>query len=126
MSPTETLAALDAGTLDPAAFTHRDHVLAAWEALRQEEFFAAADRFATGLRLLTERAGVPEKYSATVTLAFLSLIAERMEGVGGDPDAFLAANPDILSGDALSARYSAERLAAPRGRRVALLPDRVT
>ena len=124
MTPSETLAALDAGTLEPASFGHREHVLAAWEALRQDEFFAAAARYASGLRGLAARAGVPEKYSATVTLAFLSLIAERMQGETGDAEAFLAANTDLMRGDALAARYSPERLAAPNARRIALLPDR--
>lgn len=123
---TACLAALDDGALDPASFSHRDHVALAYEALRQDEFFAAAARIARGLRALAARAEVPEKFSATVTLAFLCLIAERMaESRADSAEAFLAANPDLLTGAPLARFYSPSRLADPRARGIALLPDRV-
>ncbi|MFC2969888.1 hypothetical protein [Acidimangrovimonas pyrenivorans] len=118
---TVTLEAFDAAEIDPAAFSHRDHLAVAFEALRQDEFFAASARIARGLRGLAAKAGAPEKYSATITLAFISLVAERMQE-GQDFDAFLAANPELLNG-ALKRLYSSQRLADPRGRSVALLPD---
>jgi hypothetical protein len=119
---TVTLQALDAGTLDPKAFRHRDHIVLAFEALRQEEFFAASARIARGLRGLAAKAGAPEKFNATITHAYLSLIAERMRE-GETLDAFLAANPDLLDKARLRGLYSAERLADPRARQVALMPD---
>ena len=123
MTPTEILGRLDDGSLDPAGFSHRDHVRAAHEALRQDEFFAATARFAAGLRRLTERAGVPEKYSATITFAFMSLIAERMaRDPGQDAEAFLAQNPDLLTGGLVARHYAPDRLATPLSRRVALMP----
>ncbi|MCU9847987.1 hypothetical protein OEZ60_08205 [Defluviimonas sp. WL0024] len=124
MTPAETLAALETGTLDPAGFTHRDHVLTAWEALRRDDFFIAACRYASAIRRLAQSCGRPEKYSATITLAFLSLIAERMEPASDDAERFLAENPGLLAAGILEHYYSAERLASARGRRVALLPDR--
>ena len=124
MTPAETLAALEAGRLDAARFTHRDHILTAWEALRQDEFFAAAHRYASAIRRLAEAAGVPGKYSATITFAFLSLIAERMEASPGNAEAFLADNPDLLSPGVLAPFYSADRPISALGRRVALMPDR--
>ncbi|MCV2873785.1 hypothetical protein OEZ71_15915 [Defluviimonas sp. WL0050] len=126
MSPAKTLAALEAGTLDAARFTHRDHVLTAWEVLRQDEFFAAAHRYASAIRRLAVSAGVPGKFSATVTFAFLSLIAERMATSPDSAKEFLADNPDLLWPDVLTQLYSAERLETDLGRRVALLPDRAS
>lgn len=123
MTPSETLRRLDDGTLNPDRFSHREHVRAAHEALQQDEFFAATARFAAGLRRLTERAAMPEKYSATLTFAFMSLIAERMATAPGqDAEAFLKNNPDLLEGGLIAARYRPERLATPLSRRVALLP----
>ena len=116
-----TLEAFDAAEIDPAAFSHRDHLAVAFEALRRDEFFAASARVAHGLQRLVAKAGVPEKYSATITLAFMSLVAERMQE-GQDIDAFLDANPDLLNG-ALKRLYSRERLADPRSRAIGLLPD---
>ncbi len=124
MTPGETLAALEAGRMDAAQFSHRDHVLSAWELLRQEEFFAAAHRYAAAIRRLAEAAGAPGKYSATITFAFLSLIAERMDASADDAETFLADNPDLLAPGVLAPLYSADRLASALGRRVALMPDR--
>ena len=112
----------EAGTLDPAGFSHADHIRAAHALLAQAEFFEASARYAAALRRLTAKAGAPEKYSATVTFAFLALIAERMRE-GEDAEAFVSAHPDLLSA-ALSAHYSSARLADPAGRRAPLLPDR--
>lgn len=119
---TPTLEALDAGRLDPAGFRHRDHIALGYEALRQDDFFTASARIARGLRELAEKAGVPEKFNATITHAFMSLIAERMRE-GETVEAFVARNRDLVNGAALRSRYSAERLGEWRARRVALMPD---
>jgi hypothetical protein len=60
-----------------------------------------------------------------VTIAFLSLIAERLEGAAGCADfaAFLAAHPQLLDKGALLRWYSPERLASDPARRTFLLPD---
>lgn len=120
-----TLRSLMDGTLAPADFGHRDHVGVAYEALRQGDFFDAACRVASGIRSLTERAGVPGKFNATITWAFLSLIAERM-GTTEHTDAedFIRRNPDLGNGSALSPWYSRARLTSDLARSVALLPDR--
>ena len=121
----DLLTRFEGGDIDPATFTHADHLRAAYHMLRAHEFFEAAHRYAAALRALTLRAGAPEKFSATVTLGFLSLIAERMEAHDpGDADAFVDANPDLTAG-ALAARYSPERLGSALARRAVLLPDRI-
>jgi hypothetical protein len=92
----EMFDALCRGTLDPEGFSHRHHVGTGFAALRRHEFFEATHLYATGLRSVVAKAGVPEKYNATVTLAFMSLIAERMDGKD-NAEAFLQANPDLLT-----------------------------
>ncbi|MEP2532780.1 hypothetical protein [Shimia sp.] len=115
---------LDDGTLDPQDFSHRAHVAVAWEALEQGEFFTASARFVAGLRRLVEAAGVPEKFHATITHAFMSVIAERRHA-NPTPDAatFLDQNPDLLNGTFLTSRFSPETLASPLARTVPLMPD---
>lgn len=114
----------ESGSLDPAAFGHVDHVRAAHALLRDAPFFEAAARYEAALLRLLEKVDAPEKYSATLTFAFLSLIAEAMteRPLSEDAAAFLAAHPALLSGDALAGIYPAERFADPLSRRVPLLP----
>ena len=116
--------AFEAGALDPAAFLHRDHVAVACDMLLRYDFLEATARYAAGLRSLAATAGVPEKFNATITLAFLSLIAERMRTTEhADYDDFIARNRDLLSKDLLGEWYSPERLRSDLARRVFLLPD---
>lgn len=118
------LESFEHGEIDPGSFRHADHVGVAYEALARHGFFKALQIYADGLMALVEKAGVPEKFSATVTFAYISEIAERMHrrptASAGD---FIAANPEILSGAVLS-RYSPARLQDDLSRKVALLPDR--
>lgn len=111
------------GALDPGGFRHADHVGVAYEALARHGFFKALQIYADGLMALVEKAGVPEKFNATVTFAYMSAIAERMHRrpSAGAAD-FLAGNPDLLSGAVLE-RYSKTRLQDDLARKVALLPD---
>jgi hypothetical protein len=75
---------------------------------------------------MSSRAGRPQAFNQTLTIAFLSLIAERLEGAAGCADfaAFLAAQPQLLDKGALLRWYSPERLASDSARRTFLLPDR--
>ena len=110
--------------LDNRAFHHRDHVVVAYELLRRSDFVNATARYADTIRALAAAAGAPEKYNATITFAFMSLIAERMattEHAGADD--FIGANRDLLSGQPLSRWYAPERLRSDLARRVFLLPE---
>ena len=64
------------------------------------------------LRAMTARAGKPEAFHQTITIAFLALIAERMQaGAAADFLAFERANPDLMDRSALARWYRPERLA---------------
>ncbi len=120
------LTALDAGSLAPQDFDHRAHIAVAFEALREDDFFTASKRIADGLKRLTIAAGVPEKFHATITQAYMSAIAEAMHATPAeDAEAFLAQNADLLEGTFLKERYSATCLSSDLARKVALLPDRL-
>lgn len=115
------LTRFEAGALDPAGFRHRDHIRLGFEMLRRFPFTEAAHRFGGGLRAMTARIGRPEAYHETITIAFLALIAERMDG-HGEFEAFIAANSDLLDKAVLGAWYRAEQLQSPLARRTFVLP----
>ncbi len=108
----------------PSEFPHREHVHIAFEMLKRHDFPETVLIFSRTLRAMAEKAGRPRAFHQTVTIAFLSLVAERMDaGHGGDFAAFARANPDLLEKSALARWYRPERLASEAARRTFLLPD---
>ncbi|MEO1610808.1 MAG: hypothetical protein AAFU55_00385 [Pseudomonadota bacterium] len=125
MTHAATLRALLDETLDPADFTHEAHVGAAYEALAAQDFADALAAYSAGVRKLAGRSGAEGLFSATITFAYFSAIAERMRTTPRDgADAFIRANPDLLDGSFLSSRFSPDRLASPVAKAIPLLPDR--
>jgi hypothetical protein len=123
-SYSETTRSFDARDLDNTAFRHADHVRIAYEMLKAHDFIEASARYAANIRHLAARAGAPDKYNVTITFAFMSLIAERMETTDHvDYKSFIAANSELTSKDVLQKWYSPARLLSDRARRVFLLPD---
>ena len=111
------------GELEPATFTHREHVRMAFEMLRRYDFPEAALYYSRALQSLTARAGAPGKFHQTITVAFLSLLAERMSGQDAQTfEAFALAHPDLLHGSVLERLYRPERLASAAARTTFLLP----
>lgn len=124
MSAPGLMSRLEALAIPPGTFGHRQHLQSAFEVLQEHEFLDAASRYSAAIRRFAEAAGAPEKFSVTVTLAYLSLIAERMaKRRDASFDAFLDANPDLLE-NVLNRYYSPERLRSAQARTVLLLPDR--
>jgi hypothetical protein len=112
------------GEFDAAAFPHQEHVRMGFEMLRRYDFAETAFQFSTTLRAMAVRVGKPQAFHQTVTIAFLSLIAERMDsGDYANFDTFARANADLLDKSALSRWYPSERLATEAARRTFLLPE---
>ena len=114
-------------TLDPAEFDHRSHVVVGYELLSRHDFDTAYLTYVRHLKALTIRAGVPEKFNASITFAAMSVIAER---IGLQPpdnaDEFLDTNPDLLRAQSFTSGFSKERLGSDLARRIPLLPDLAT
>jgi hypothetical protein len=112
------------GEVDAANFPHREHVRMAFELLRRHDFAESAWLYSRALRLMTAKAGRPEAFNQTTTIAFLSLIAERLER-GGGPDfaAFARAHPEMLDKRVLSRWYRPDQLATEIARRTFVLPE---
>ncbi|HTX05613.1 MAG TPA: hypothetical protein VMD06_07275 [Steroidobacteraceae bacterium] len=111
------------GEWEASAFPHREHVRMGFEMLRRHDFAEAVFHYSKTLQAMARRAGKPQAFHQTVTLAFLSLIGERMDfGHYRDFDSFALENADLLDKSALARWYPAERLATDTARRTFLLP----
>jgi len=123
MDGSTLLAGLADGSLPPQAFTHRNHVRAAWQCLI-DCGDQAPDRFLGLLAAYTRGLGAEAKLHVTLTRALMQLIDARRRA-GEDWDAFAECNPALFDdARALLARhYSDEALA--EGRTAYVAPDRL-
>jgi hypothetical protein len=120
----QELKALETGGLDPARFPHPEHVRLAYEMLARYPFGEAVTRFSRGLRLLAAKAGRPEVYHETITVAFLALVNERRaRDSAQDWSEFKKANADLFDKRCLQKWYTAEQLASDLARRTFCLPQ---
>ena len=116
-----SLAAFEAGRVDPKRFGHADHVRIAWLLLRAERFTTAAERMSAGLRRMLARTGDDAAYHETLTVGSLALIAERLDD-STDFATFASRHPELFERDTLVRLYGRERLASPLARRTFVLP----
>ncbi len=124
MTDLSDLARFIRGEVDPRTFPHSEHVRMAFEMLRRHDFAETAFHYSAALRAMTAKIGKPEAFHQTTTIAFLALIAERLQGGGrADFTEFAAANPDLMMKSVLKRWYSAERLASTAARATFVLPD---
>ena len=95
-----------------------------FEMLRRHDFVTSAYHYSLALRAMTARAGKPGAFHQTITIAFLALIAERLEaGPVADFLVFEQANPDLMDPRVLARWYRPERLTMAAARRTFVLPD---
>jgi len=119
----EQIVALETGTLDPAQFPHSEHVRVGYEMLSRYSFGEAIVRFSCGLKLLAAKAGKPQLYHETITVAFLALINERRMRSGSESwSEFQANNGDLFDKRCLEKWYGAEQLRSDLARRAFCLP----
>jgi hypothetical protein len=112
------------GEVDAADFPHREHVRMAFEMLRRHDFAESVLHYSRALRTIAARAGKPQAFHQTITVAFLSLISERVETRPvADFTAFARDNADLFDKAAVARRYHPQRLATELARRTFLLPD---
>ena len=118
------LEAFLAREIDNRTFGHADHVRVAFALLARHDFADAAAIFCETLKDIAVRAGRPEAFHMTITIAFLSLIAERCESAAyRDFAAFARANPDLMAKSALQGWYAPARLATDVARKTFVLPE---
>lgn len=119
--------AFRAGTLPEGGFRHRDHIRMAWLYVREYGLPGAVTRFTDDLKAFAAAKGVPGLFHATITWAYLAIVAERL---GTTPDgtwsAFAAAHADLFrwKPSVLDVYYSPARLWSDAARATFLMPDR--
>lgn len=114
-------------SLPTSAFHHRDHVRMAWLYVREHGAAEAGPQFTVDLQRFARAKGVPGLYHATITGAYIALVAERMlDTPAPEWGAFAAAHPDLLAWKpgVLDGYYSPERLWSAAARAQFLMPDR--
>jgi len=119
----ERLARFLAGEVPASELSHREHVRLAWATLRRYDFAESVYRYSRALRAVAAKAGRPEKFNQTQTIAFLSLIGERLAQGGDDFEAFALAHPELFDATLLARYYAGERLSCPLAHRTFLLPE---
>lgn len=111
------------GRVDGREFHHADHVRVGFELLRRRTFPDALAAYSAALKDIAARAGNPGAYHETITVAFLSLIAERRAAGAYDGfTAFIRDNPELLDKSLLERWYAPERLLSDIARRTFILP----
>jgi hypothetical protein len=91
--------------------------------LARHSFGEAVDRFSRGLKLLAARAGRPDIYHETITVAFLALINERRARAKTQSwDEFRSHNADLLDKRCLEKWYTPEQLSSDLARGTFCLP----
>jgi hypothetical protein len=111
------------GKIDGRHFHHPQHVCVGFELLRHHGFCDALAAYSGALKGIAARAGNPGAYHETITVAFLSLIAERCAG-GRHPDfeSFERDHPELMDKSILARWYPSERLASAIARQTFVLP----
>ena len=103
-------------------FGHREHLHLAWLAVRRHGR-SAGEIIADGIQRTARYAGAPQKYNATVTGAWIRLVAHHVPDGPDDFAAFLDHNPLLLDKRLLTRHYSSRHLASPEARQSWTEPD---
>lgn len=121
MNRQDLLRAFEEQSIDALNFNHRKHVEVGFEILRTYDFISAAKKYADSIDMIARKAGAPDKFNMTITVAFLSLIAERMASRQFETfDDFIDAYPELLTIDVIRDKYTSGRLASSSARSVFL------
>jgi hypothetical protein len=111
------------GKQDPRTFAHADHVRVAFEMLRRHSFLSTARIYSRCIKKMVRSIDKPEAYNETITVAFLSIIAEHMAENRYDSfEAFVAAHPEVMQKSVLAQWYTYERLTSAVARETFVLP----
>ena len=112
------------GKIEGRDFRHADHVRVGFEILHHHGFPDALAAYCAALKGMAARAGRPDAYHETMTVAFLSMIAERRAaGQCADAETFVFENAELMDKSILERWYTPERLFSDIARRTFVMPD---
>ena len=119
------LQAFEACQLDHAKFHHNDHIRLAWLCVQRYGAHEAEAKLLDGLRQFAQRAGVPQKFMHTTTIAWTRLVATAQ---AASPAAinfpeWIQLHPELLDRNLLARYYSPGRLETAEARSGWVEPD---
>jgi hypothetical protein len=105
-------------------FGHREHVHLTWLAVRRHGMPGAIGLISNGIQQTARYAGAPQKYHATISRAWVEIIAYHASaGSNEDFASFLTRHPGLLSKRLLTHHYTSAALASTQARTGWLEPD---
>jgi hypothetical protein len=122
------LAAILAGIVPPdGAFRHREHIHLAYIAVQRYGPAEAADAVAHWIRHIAVYQRRPQKFHATVTRAWVEIVAHHMAAAPAGPDfaSFAERHPPLLDKRLLTRHYTSRVLASPTAKTGWVEPDLV-
>jgi hypothetical protein len=125
MGDDEVLLAFEASQLDPGKFRHADHIRMARLCVQRYGASEAEVKLLGGIRRFAERAGVPQKFMHTTTIAWTRLVAAACSS-GSQADNFsewIETHPELLDRNLLAKYYSPGRLETAEARSGWVEPD---
>jgi hypothetical protein len=125
MTMPEPFAELMAEVMSAAdQFGHRQHVHLTWLAVRRYGTTAAVSLVSRGIQDTARSAGVPQKYHATVSRAWVELVGHHVaESAAADFADFADENPALLDKRLLTRFYRSPTLASAAARASWVKPD---
>jgi hypothetical protein len=126
MSDDAVLQAFEACQLDPAKFHHDDHIRLACLCVQRYGVREAETKLLDGLRQFARRAGVPQKFMYTTTIAWARLVAaaQTVSPVTNNFSEWIQSRPQLLDRNLLARYYSPGRLETEEARSGWVEPDR--
>ena len=125
LSDHAVLLAFEVCQLDPAKFHHDDHIRLAWLCVRHYGPLEAEAKLLNGIGKFARRAGVPQKFMYTTTVAWTRLVAAA-QTAGPVTDKFsewIQSHPELLDRTLLANYYSPGRLETEEARSGWVAPD---
>jgi len=112
LSDDEFVAGFEECTISPAAFHHADHLRLAWIYAGRYDAEEAEEKLLAEIRRFAAKAGVPEKFRYTMTVAWFRLVAtsrknSKAENTFGE---WIASHPEFLDRRRLEKYYSEDKL----------------
>ena len=128
ISDDAVLEAFEACQLDPARFHHADHIRLAWLCVQRYGADGAEVKLLDGIRKFAQRAGVPQKFMCTTTIAWTRLVAAARQNSPHQINfsEWIELHPELLDPNLLARYYSPGRLETQEARSGWVEPDLAT
>ena len=125
VSDDAVLRAFEECRLDPAKFHHADHIRLAWLCVQRYGACDAETKLLDGIRKFAQKAGVPQKFMHTTTIAWTRLVTAAQTSTPATINfsKWIQLHPALLDRNLLARYYSLGRLETQEARSGWVEPD---